>query len=110
MKALDTLRLKVRARNIQPRLRPSLNREFAALVLKNSEEPAVCQTEETKLAGAVPRRIGPWFDFKLQLKLTQPLLQAAIRWSWASISALGLMPPYQQRVGMVFQRVSAVVS
>ena len=78
--ALDTLRLKVRARNIQPRLRPSLNREFAALVLEEfRKSPRFAEAEEeTKLAGAVPTPdpTEPWFDFELQLKLAQPLLQA----------------------------------
>ena len=75
---LDTVRLQLRARNIQPRLRPSVNREYARLVLKQfHESPLIVADEESsKLVGTVPTPDlkEPWFDFEMELKLAYPLL------------------------------------
>ena len=75
---IEIVYLKLRAKNVLPRKRETLNREYAYLVadLFRHSEMFVESEEETKVIGEIPSIDSRerWFDFVIQLKLTNPIV------------------------------------
>ena len=75
---IESVYLKVRAKNVLPRKRETLNREFAYMVadLFRKSEMFMDSEEETKVIGEIPSidSTERWFDFVIQLKLTNPIV------------------------------------
>ena len=75
---VETLYLKLRAKNILPRKRETLNREYAQLVAKLFRQSHMFNEgeEETKVIGEIPSidSTERWFDFVVQLKLMEPIV------------------------------------
>ena len=75
---VETLYLKLRAKNILPRKRETLNREYAQLVAKLFRQSQMFNEgeEETKVIGEIPSidSTERWFDFVVQLKLMEPIV------------------------------------
>ena len=75
---IEIVYLKLRAKNVLPRKRETLNREYAYLVadLFRRSEMFVESEEETKVIGEIPSIDSRerWFDFVIQLKLTNPIV------------------------------------
>ena len=75
---IEIVYLKLRAKNVLPRKRETLNREYAYLVadLFRQSEMFVESEEETKVIGEIPSIDSRerWFDFVIQLKLTNPIV------------------------------------
>ena len=77
-KPIQTIYLRLKAKSIQPRIRGSLNREFAQLLVDRFRTHTSFDDNktETKLAGGVveaPAQEGKWFTFNVQLKLVEPI-------------------------------------
>ena len=70
--------LKLRAKNVLPRERETLNREYTQLVAKlfRQNEMFSESEEDTKVIGAIPNVDSKerWFDFIVQLKLNDPIV------------------------------------
>ena len=75
---IEIVYLKLRAKNVLPRKRETLNREYAYLVadLFRRSEMFVESEEETKVIGEIPSIDSRerWFDFVIELKLTNPIV------------------------------------
>jgi hypothetical protein len=75
---IEMIYLKVQAKNILPRKRETLNREFAYLLLDQfKKSPLFSESEETKVIGDIPPFIDEktrWFEFVFQLKLESPIV------------------------------------
>ena len=75
---IETLYLKLRAKNILPRKRETLNREYAQLIAKLFRQSNMFSEseEETKVIGEIPSidSTERWFDFVIQLKLMEPIV------------------------------------
>ena len=75
---IEIVYLKLRAKNVLPRKRETLNREYAYLVadLFRRNEMFVESEEETKVIGEIPSIDSRerWFDFVIELKLTNPIV------------------------------------
>jgi hypothetical protein len=69
--------LKLKAKNVLPRKRETLNREYAQLIAKmfRDNEMFSSSEDETKVIGAIPSidSRARWFDFVVQLTLTKPI-------------------------------------
>jgi hypothetical protein len=77
-KPIETIYLRLKAKSIQPRIRGSLNREFAQLLVDRFRAHTSFDDNktETKLVGGVgeaPTQEGRWFTFNIQLKLVEPI-------------------------------------
>ena len=75
---IEIVYLKLRAKNVLPRKRETLNREYAYLVadLFRRSEMFVESEEDTKVIGEIPSIDSRerWFDFVIELKLTNPIV------------------------------------
>ena len=75
---IETIYLKLRAKNVLPRERETLNREYSHLVAKLFRDSELFSDSEddTKVIGTIPSIDSNerWFDFVLQLKLNQPII------------------------------------
>jgi hypothetical protein len=77
-KPIETIYLRLTAKSIQPRIRGSLNREFAQLLVDRFRAHTSFDDNktETKLVGGVveaPAQEVRWFTFNVQLKLVEPI-------------------------------------
>ena len=81
---VDTIYLKLKAKNILPRERETLNHEFALMLAKRfranemfvgSDEDEEGEENETKVISTIPPGDPKdrWFEFTLQLKLEHPI-------------------------------------
>ena len=75
--SIDVVYLKLKAKNVLPRKRETLNREYAQLIAKmfRDNEMFSSSEDETKVIGAIPSidSRARWFDFVVQLTLTKPI-------------------------------------
>jgi len=75
---IEVVYLKLRAKNVLPRERETLNREYTQLVAKlfRQNEMFNESEEDTKVIGAIPNVDSKerWFDFIVQLKLNDPIV------------------------------------
>ena len=75
---IEVVYVKLRAKNILPRERETQNREYTQLVAKLFRQNGMFSEseEETKVVGAIPNVDSKqrWFDFVVQLKLTDPII------------------------------------
>jgi len=75
---IEVVYLKLRAKNVLPRERETLNREYTQLVAKlfRQNEMFSESEEDTKVIGAIPNVDSKerWFDFIMQLKLNAPIV------------------------------------
>ena len=75
---IEVVYVKLRAKNILPRERETQNREYTQLVAKLFRQNGMFSEseEETKVIGAIPNVDSKerWFDFIVQLKLTDPIV------------------------------------
>ena len=78
LEPIEKIYLKVQAKNILPRKRETLNREFAYLLLDQfKKNPLFSDSDETKVIGDIPPFIDAktrWFEFVVQLKLESPIV------------------------------------
>ncbi len=78
LEPIEMIYLKVQAKNVLPRKRETLNREFAYLLLDQfKKSPLFSESEETKVIGDIPPFIDEktrWFEFVFQLKLESPIV------------------------------------
>ena len=74
---IETIYLKLKAKNIKPRERETLNSQFALLLAKRFRASPVFEDSEegVKVMGGVPpgESSDRWFQFALQLKLVHPI-------------------------------------
>ena len=83
---IDTIYLKLKAKNILPRERETLNHEFALMLAKrfranemfvgsDEDEDMEAEENETKVISSIPPGDPKdrWFEFTLQLKLKHPI-------------------------------------
>lgn len=75
--SIDVVYLKLKAKNVLPRKRETLNREYAQLIAKMFRENEMFSSseDETKVIGAIPSidSRARWFEFVVQLTLTKPI-------------------------------------
>ena len=75
--SIDVVYLKLKAKNVLPRKRETLNREYAQLIAKmfRDNEMFSSSEDETKVIGAIPSidSRARWFEFVVQLTLTKPI-------------------------------------
>ena len=75
--SIDVVYLKLKAKNVLPRKRETLNREYAQLIAKmfRDDEMFSSSEDETKVIGAIPSidSRARWFEFVVQLTLTKPI-------------------------------------
>ncbi len=75
---IEIVYVKLRPKNILPRERETQNREYTQLVAKLFRQNGMFSEseEETKVVGAIPNVDSKqrWFDFVVQLKLTDPII------------------------------------
>ncbi len=74
---IDTIYLELKAKNIRPRLRENLNKQFAFMVAEQFRLNDLYEddVEATKVVGNIPvsKSSDNWFTFTLQLKLAKPI-------------------------------------
>ena len=77
---VDTIFLKLKAKNIKERVRETLNSQFALLLAKRFRASPMFEDSEeaeggTVVMGSVPlgNSEANWFEFTLQLKLAHPI-------------------------------------
>ena len=77
---VDTIYLKLKAKNIKERVRETLNSQFALLLAKRFRASPMFEDSEeaeggTVVMGSVPlgNSEANWFEFTLQLKLAHPI-------------------------------------
>jgi len=77
---VETVYLKLKAKNILPRERETLNSEYALLLAKRFRDSPMFEDSDDPEAGTVVMGNVPpgdskarWFEFTLRLKLTHPI-------------------------------------
>ncbi len=73
---IDTVYLALIAKNVKPRKRQTLNREYAQLVAELFGSSDQFVADEVKVMGSIPliSSKARWFEFVLQLKLEKPIV------------------------------------